>query len=229
MTYEIENSNEDENLAAEYVLGLLEGEELSLAESRAMTDFHFRKHIIFWQEQMAPFANNLIETPPPDYLKNKVMGRLFKSEKKGIREYLSQFWIPLVGGAALLVAAALFIPSMMNTPLGEPQYQVTLLNAKTSLQLSAVYSEGASSLSISLDEGDIKEQRDFELWLIPKDAPAPISLGVISSKEMQISLTQENINSLKTASLALSDEPKGGSPTGAPTGEILAIAPIETL
>ena len=65
--------------------------------------------------------------------------------------------------------------------------------------------------------------RDFELWVIGATAEAPVSLGVISADgESLFEITSEIAALIDGGILAVSDEPKGGSPTGAPTGTILA-------
>jgi anti-sigma-K factor RskA len=65
--------------------------------------------------------------------------------------------------------------------------------------------------------------KSYELWLISKNLGAPRSLGVIGTDEF----TSRNLagnydaDTLRTASYAVSLEPNGGSPTGAPTGPVL--------
>lgn len=73
----------------------------------------------------------------------------------------------------------------------------------------------------SLTEQQIPSDRDLELWSIQGDQ-APKSLGVIPVRDGQAVLA--NIaNTLVSADsvLAISIEPKNGSPTGAPTGAVL--------
>jgi anti-sigma-K factor RskA len=65
--------------------------------------------------------------------------------------------------------------------------------------------------------------RDFELWVIGANSVAPVSLGVIpSDRESLFEITPEIAALMDGGTLAVSDEPEGGSPTGAPTGPILA-------
>lgn len=65
--------------------------------------------------------------------------------------------------------------------------------------------------------------KSYELWLISKNLGAPRSLGVIGTDEF----TSRNLagnydaDTLRTANYAVSLEPNGGSPTGAPTGPVL--------
>ena len=65
--------------------------------------------------------------------------------------------------------------------------------------------------------------RSYELWLISSRFPAPRSLGVVGTDEFTQRALPGNydIDTLRTASYAVSLEPAGGSPSGTPTGPVL--------
>jgi len=65
--------------------------------------------------------------------------------------------------------------------------------------------------------------RSYELWLISSRFPAPRSLGVVGSDEFTQRPLPGNfdVDTLRTAGYAVSLEPAGGSPSGAPTGPVL--------
>jgi anti-sigma-K factor RskA len=69
----------------------------------------------------------------------------------------------------------------------------------------------------------IPANRATELWLIPPNAE-PIPLGVFPSDQpATLTRSAEIIAHMSAqAVLAVSEEPPGGSPTGAPTGPVLA-------
>jgi hypothetical protein len=69
---------------------------------------------------------------------------------------------------------------------------------------------------------------DYELWALPKGA-APVSLGILpgegaSSRTLNRVQWQALANS---SQVAVSIEPRGGSPTGQPTGTIVYVAPLQ--
>lgn len=69
--------------------------------------------------------------------------------------------------------------------------------------------------------------QSFELWLIPPDGTAPQSLAVMGALDAQVRLAAALAGRLvHGAKLAVSVEPPGGSPTGAPTGPVIAIGPV---
>jgi anti-sigma-K factor RskA len=63
----------------------------------------------------------------------------------------------------------------------------------------------------------------WELWMLREGDQRPVSLGLITTHETQdVVLPQELSAAVNAAAgLAMSVEPKGGSPTGIPTGPIL--------
>jgi anti-sigma-K factor RskA len=65
--------------------------------------------------------------------------------------------------------------------------------------------------------------RSYELWLISSRFSSPRSLGVVGNGEFTQRALPANydVETLRTASYAVSLEPAGGSPSGVPTGPVL--------
>jgi anti-sigma-K factor RskA len=63
----------------------------------------------------------------------------------------------------------------------------------------------------------------WELWMLPGGDAPPRSLGLITTHETQyVELPAEVVRLLNgAAGMAMSVEPRGGSPTGKPTGPVL--------
>ncbi len=72
--------------------------------------------------------------------------------------------------------------------------------------------------------------RDFELWAVPKEG-APRSLGLVSGSSDTILNLDERLDRsvLGAQVLAISVEPRGGSPTGGPTGEVRFAGPMQAI
>jgi anti-sigma-K factor RskA len=65
-------------------------------------------------------------------------------------------------------------------------------------------------------------QQSYELWLIPAEGGDPISLAVLGSLDAQFAVAPAEVRRLRPgATLAVSTEPAGGSPTGKPTGPVI--------
>jgi anti-sigma-K factor RskA len=70
--------------------------------------------------------------------------------------------------------------------------------------------------------------RAFELWMLPNGGAPPVSLGLLPADgEITLPLNAAAAQTLATTStLAVSVEPTGGSPTGAPTGPVVYTAAL---
>ena len=66
-------------------------------------------------------------------------------------------------------------------------------------------------------------QRSHELWVIPQGG-TPRSLGTLSADRQSHKVLADALADLlqQGATIAISVEPMGGSPTGAPTGPVIA-------
>jgi anti-sigma-K factor RskA len=112
-----------------------------------------------------------------------------------------------------------FLGSLHNRD--DARYRATLLtaDAQPALKVEA----HADYLQVEpLTLAAVDADRSLELWAIPADGK-PISLGVIPAGgkgKVELSEVQKALIG-KPIALAVSLEPKGGSPTGQPTGPVL--------
>ncbi|HYF58675.1 MAG TPA: anti-sigma factor, partial [Burkholderiaceae bacterium] len=69
--------------------------------------------------------------------------------------------------------------------------------------------------------------QSYELWLIPAEGGAPVSVAVLGDLAARIELPAAIRERLRPgAKLAVSVEPAGGSPTGGPTGPVILAGAI---
>jgi anti-sigma-K factor RskA len=75
------------------------------------------------------------------------------------------------------------------------------------------------------------DPRAFELWLIPSGETRPRSLGLIQpGQPIRLDIPSDLAGRITPdAMLAVSLEPPGGSPTGAPTGPVIAAGKLANL
>ena len=74
---------------------------------------------------------------------------------------------------------------------------------------------------------DLPTGKAHELWALPEGG-APVSLGLMPHMgDRRVVLTAAQRTALANSKqIAVSLEPEGGSPTGAPTGPVLLVAPL---
>jgi anti-sigma-K factor RskA len=211
-------SEEDDLLAAELALGLIDDRE---ALARLAQDAALAERTAWWQEQLAGLTAPLSQEPPAD-LWPRIAAALPQNDNSR-----SVWPWKLVSGAMTLVAVAALVmvaqrPQLvLPPPPGAPA--VASLSGETGNALTIAYETGSRRITIApvkLDPG----KGDAELWVIPVGAEVPISLGVIDASKPSSQLLDPVQAQLVAAgaTFAISLEPTGGSPTGKPTGPIVA-------
>jgi anti-sigma-K factor RskA len=79
------------------------------------------------------------------------------------------------------------------------------------------------SLTVRRVAADAQPGKSYELWLVSDRYPAPRSLGVVGENEFTIGskLAAYDPATITTATYAVTLEPEGGSPNGAPSSDVL--------
>lgn len=220
----------DDLVAAEYVLGVLSAPEREAAARRVDADRAFAQIVDAWEARLAPLAAAYLEEAPPASVKAAIDRRLFASASDVARRGKTGIWSSLAFWRALSaagVAAALLlaVQPLMQRPADLTQDRlVASLDAQNSdVRYLALYDRAADRVSLSHVSGERATNRDFELWMI-EGQNAPVSVGVVpSGNTITLQLTDDLRAKLAAgAVLAISVEPTGGSPTGQPTGPVVA-------
>lgn len=224
-----EDHNDDAALAGEYVLHLLEGEERAAFEARLAMEPALRALVRDWDASLVALADGIAPITPPVMVKDKLQAVLFPDAVKPKRS----LWTWLTGGAAvaaIVVGAVLITPSLIQDPVFEPTLTASVAAQDGTLVVAARFIAQANALELTREAGAARPGRVLELWLIAEGSDAPVSLGVLpADTETRIELTQDIAQRLANGLLAISDEPPGGSPTGAPTGEVLAVGLVTSV
>src|SRR5690606_26263636 len=94
----------------------------------------------------------------------------------------------------------------------------------------AVYDAAQHTIDLSHVAGERAADKDFELWMIEGKNP-PVSMGVIPAGSVaHVSVPPAAREKLaQGAVLAVSLEPAGGSPTGQPTGPVVAAGDLKNI
>ena len=221
---------------AEYALGLLEGEALMEARARLATDSVFAAEVAWWEAKFAPLFDRIAPVEPPRDGWDRVQQRISSGSGASVHQLSRRVRIwrnvaAATSAAAVAASVALIVLPTTQVPSEGPPVTAT---AGPLLVASLASEEGPTSLSVTyvgaerslvVAPGRIAqvERRDHELWVIPAGA-APISLGTIDAAGVQRRKIAPAIAAKITggATIALSLEPAGGSPTGQPTGAVLA-------
>lgn len=234
---EREERGGDETLAAEYVLGVLPADERQAAAGRIDADRAFARLVDRWEMHLSPLASAYPQVEAPDGVKSAIDRKLFASTAMGPsggaagRLWSSlAFWRGLSAAALAALAAYVAIP-FVAPPAGQPSRMVAALQPKDSdVQYVALLDGANNQVALSRLSGESGADRDFELWMI-EGGDAPVSMGVIpAGSTIRIELSAEARRKLEAgAVLAISLEPQGGSPTGKPTGPVVAAGDLRDI
>ncbi|EJM73030.1 hypothetical protein PMI29_00876 [Pseudomonas sp. GM49] len=205
-------------LAADYAIGLMPATARRRFEQLLLEDAALRAELAQWQESLLSLTEALPEQPVPDRVWQGITARiepqvLHVPEKR-------PFWNWLRVTAAvfsLLVAVTLGVLYLPD----DARYSATLVNADAQPAMRVQAHENYLQVE-PLTLAAVEPGQSLELWAIPADGK-PISLGVIPAGgkgKVELSETQKALIG-KPIALAVSLEPKGGSPTGQPTGPVL--------
>ena len=148
-------------------------------------------------------------------------------KKKGLIARLGLLG-PVIGGVigAVVVLAVLDRIGFMQDPA--QTYVAELTDDLDAFVVQARFDPASNQLDLTRPAGGPREGRALEMWLVAGDN-APVSLGVWPKGQANAVLDIPADLALQMAGgvLAVSDEPEGGSPTGAPTGDVLAVGQVQ--
>ena len=233
-------TNENERwLAAEFALGVLEGARLREAQRLFDTHAPFRDEVTAWQAQLSPLLDDVEEVKPPASSWHGIEARLFAKQptrRTGLWMNLG-FWRAtslITSGIAIasLVALLWFPPERpVESPPISDVLVATLTASGEAPAFFARFDSTANQLVIRVSNASGSQAtRVPELWLIPSDG-VPRSLGVLGTGDRDVISVVSPLRALLRdgAALAISLEPAGGSPTGGPSGPVIASGALRSL
>ncbi|WP_121061041.1 anti-sigma factor [Chachezhania antarctica] len=223
-----DDGGSDVALAGELALGLLEGEALDEALELFNADPIFAALVAEWRLQLSVYDEEVVEARARPAVKAALEARLFGDERVPVWRRLWP-WQLATGAAAL--AAVWFalapVPPVTEPDAAAPVYVAELSAQDDSLRLVAAYDPAEDAIVIRRTEGQAQAGRALQLWGIAPDS-LPVSIGVLpDDPDARFAVPADLADRVAGLTLAVSDEPPGGSPTGQPTGAVLAAAPLE--
>ncbi len=220
-----DTSEELHILAGEYVLGVLEPGAAREVEAALPHHAELRRAVAFWQERLQPLAMLAPPAEPPPGLWQRIESALAPgaapARPAGLWQSLALWRAATAAAAAVAAGLALYVAL---APAAGPAY-VAVLHAPQQVQPAFVATGSSGGLLLrAVAEAQPPGDRGFELWAIPPDAK-PKPLGVIPPTG-RIELGASPLALGAGTTLAISIEPKGGSPTGQPTGPVVFVGTL---
>jgi anti-sigma-K factor RskA len=216
-----------EKLAAEYVLGTLKGGARRRFETWLSTDAPLREIVLEWQTRLLPLVELSVPVTPPARVWSGIERRLGLGGAAPQAAWW-QFWrsdARLWSGLALAsttaaVLLAVLLAQRSELPALHLVATLTDQQARAAVVLAADAARGR--INVRVIQGlRVPEDRTLQLWAITT-AGKPRSLGILpDNRGASLALDARAVGP-DVMLLAVSLEPKGGSPDPAgPTGPVL--------
>ncbi|XHE14310.1 anti-sigma factor [Agrobacterium deltaense] len=216
-------------IADDYVLGLLEASDAEAIEAAMERDGELRAAIAKSRERFLPLDTGVEPAAVNGELWNNIESRLLPQEKsttnrpiRTANDNKRNRWrsIAISAIAATVVLAAGLTFSLTRT--AEPLVIAVLLNEAGEVQ-AVVEDFGNEKATVRmLADFAVPQDKTIQLWTLPSREVGPVSLGLIdgvrSARLEGPALPIPRSDQLYEITL----EQAGGSPTGRPTGPILA-------
>ena len=239
-------------LAAEYVCGALRGGARRRFEALLPAHAALRGAVHAWQDRLMPLTAGIAPVEPSARVWKNIEARLYGASPAAAAAAAAgaaagvptgaaasigwwrqlAFWRGLsafAGVAALALGVMLASPGPVQPPIivvlsaaapGPGSAAGSVLPASFVASISA---DGRAMVTRPLVNVSLQADRSLELWSLPASG-APRSLGLIASDKATVVQRGKVLDG--TTALAVSLEPTGGSPTGAPTGPVLFVGKL---
>lgn len=220
---------------AEYVLGVLDADLRAEVAREVETSSEAATAVALWQRRLMPLADTITDVAPAPYVWARIHHALGLDTPTRAKPKSGGLWnnLPLwhwlgIGASALAVALLVVVSLPRSAPTP------AVVNASY-MAATIQQDDGSAGWTATMDPQRgrmvvvpatpiaFETGRAPELWLIPAGGK-PIAVGMIAhDKPTTIALDAALVAQLgPTALLAVSVEPIGGSPTGQPTGAVVA-------
>ncbi len=231
-------TTDDDLLAAEVALGVLSGADRDAAVLRLEREPAFARMVATWEETLSPWAGEIAAVVPPPTVWERIAAALpaVPDSKTALRPSLWQslaFWRGMTVATGALAAACLGLLIYLGSYLGTvtvPAPLMASIDGGGQRHFVATLDTGRGTVAIMPASFNADPARVPELWLIPTDGkPRPLGL-LRADQTVTIKVPRELMALVKdNATLAVSLEPQGGSPTGAPTGPVIGSGKLTLL
>jgi len=215
-------------LAQRYAIGTLRGGARRRYEALLPGHPLMRDALAQWHARLMPLTTAIAPQTPPRQVWQRIEQRLWPAAAMSPPSWWQRLSL-WRGVSALASVATLGLALMLVLPgPAQPPVVVVLQGTGGAAQgvnsfVASVSADGRALVTRPLLPVSLEANRVLELWSVPPEG-APLSLGLIAADGSTVISRQKLPASLLkggTAALAVSVEPPGGSPTGAPTGPVV--------
>jgi len=222
-------------LAADYVMGTMQGKARQRFVRLMQRYQKAREFVWRWEQLLAPMNETAHDQAPPARVWSEINRRIgLPLTEVPAANDASVFSRIRTWSGGFATAAVLLLGVFMlreQAPVTEPVISLT--------EQVAVFSQGEQPLWLMEVSGNeltvqataavqASDEHDYELWIVPEDGSAPVSLGLMPENGRITRALAVNTHDIAIKAVAVSLEAPGGSVTGAP-GEVLYVTGLTIL
>ena len=223
-------------LAAAYALGTLLGRTRRRLDRIAQTDSTVAAAVRSWEWRLAALTEGMPGVTPPLHVWEGIRKRLGLAGGADSHASAAPWWASVslwrglaVAGFALAFALGL----LLLAPTTERPFEsvvVVLAGPDAKPALLATAERASRYLTVKAVAAEVPAGRALELWMLPDGRP-PVPMGLIPATGIdRLPLrAPAGVVLQDIPALAVSVEPPGGSPTGAPTGPVVYTGRVERI
>jgi len=219
-------------VAAEYVLGVLGAAERREVERRLAQEPTLASEVAFWEERLTGLADAVAPVSPPQAAWSRIETAIGAAPRRRSVWQSLTFWRSCAIVSATLAAASIAALAYIGlVPGARTPLMATLSGSAGQPNFVASVTATGNTLVIVPAALLTNDPRSFELWLIPTGETRPRSLGLIQpGQPIRLDIPSDLAGRVTPdTTLAVSLEPPGGSPTGLPTGPVIAVGKLANL
>jgi anti-sigma-K factor RskA len=218
-----------DELAAQYVLGTLRGPARRRFERYCAGNVAALHAVRRWEDRLVDMVAGVAPVAPSALVWDRIKFRIRRDRalrpKRGLATFGNWRFAVAAGIAALAIAFGVW------TGFGPQSSQpfARIVDQQKALVWNIEAPRNRDELRVAAaDNLALDPARAYELWALPGEGAAPVSLGLMPKSgrgKLQLNDAQRLALS-RSRQIAISLEPPGGSPTGAPTGPVLYVAAV---
>jgi anti-sigma-K factor RskA len=217
-----------DRLAAEYVLGTLRHRARRRFE-RWLLSPQVGALVKAWEERLSGLEPQLLPVFPPATVWRGIENKL---ELRKLQRRPAVRWMAIAASLIFFTVVGVFV----TRGPGQPQLASTLQSSLEAdpqtiyWRVEVLGDNQEISLHVQ-NVHDLPPGKAHELWALPEGGGAPVSLGLMphTGDHHRVLNAAQRAALANSKQIAVSLEPEGGSPTGAPTGPVLLVAPLKAV
>lgn len=217
-----QNTELQHALAARYVIGSLRGNARRKFIKLQMQYPKLRDEVIFWEQHLNELTQRIPLTPAPKTAWPKIQQRLGWQTTQQSKTNKTPWFAWLSSVTAAILLTIIVQQTLITQPQTVPSTdRIAVIQNEKARTLWLIEQRDNALYVAATDNIDPIANEDYQLWMLPANGEAPISLGLLPQQGQRTLQVPANIDLAQVAALAVSREPLGGSPEAVPTGPVV--------